>query len=365
MACRLSHSSTVRELLTRLELRQPIIREICLAWDSIHDEFFDEAEDRKYARAVAVKEGLFRDLVDVQLASETVDEFRMKSGLKPAVRSLRNHRAILQQWLQSLPHEPEPGEIPAGTFNPAANSERESKERGRPSFDRVAARANIERQKKSIVKALESRELALVNRYLKDLEKYQMEHGGADYLCMSLCDLAREAKRLFMFQLQLDWTERAAKLNSNDVMAGNQYADALLQLNRLPEALETYDQVIAEHPGDVVARNGRAEVLKTMKRLPDALAAYDAIIAEHPEDVVARNGRAEVLKTMKRLPDALAAYDAIIAEHPEDVVARAGRAEVLKTMNRLPDALMAYDAVIVEHPENVVARAGRAEVRKC
>jgi tetratricopeptide (TPR) repeat protein len=110
-------------------------------------------------------------------------------------------------------------------------------------------------------------------------------------------------------------------------------------MNRLPEALAAYEEIIRQHPNEVIPKNGHAEVLKAMDRLPEALTAYEEIIRQHPNEVVTKNGRAEVLKAMNRLPEALAAYRSNLALYPYAERTRCGLACVLAAMGKWDEAL--------------------------
>src|SRR5215216_1688626 len=97
------------------------------------------------------------------------------------------------------------------------------------------------------------------------------------------------------------WPERAklciaklAQQKEDDGWSWAQYGDALLNANRLDEAMGAYENALSFGQG-VIAKNGRAEVLKALGQLDKALAAYDAVIVAHSENQVARNARSCVL----------------------------------------------------------------------
>jgi hypothetical protein len=88
-----------RELLGKLESLQPVIVEVQQAWEAIPARLFATDEDRKHAISVAVKEGLFRDLVVKRAAGERVDDFLLKSLMNPMVRQIGNAPRVLVEWV--------------------------------------------------------------------------------------------------------------------------------------------------------------------------------------------------------------------------------------------------------------------------
>ena len=404
MAGALKYSEATRAIklhtfFSILNQSQRAIREVLRAWELIPIKIFGSREERSLFEQTAIREELFYELVLVCMGEEKADNFLLHSLLNPSIHSRHNYRDVLQQWVSSFrtPSARKPPYPKAEEQPEAAPLQLRGRKPRRRSFDRAAVLEKVERQKQVIVEELRNYNLVRAHKFIDELISYQLENGEPKFAAMSLCDLAMEAKNLGFYPIQLALTEQSIAISPTDNWAWAQYGDALLNMQRLDDALEAYEQadafgagviakkgrgevfktqgklddalaayngVIAEHPEDVFAKNGRAEVLKAQGKLDDALAAYDEIIAEHPEDVVAKTGRAEVLKAQGRFDDALAAYNGVIAEHPEDVFAKNGRAEVLKAQGKLDDALAAYDEVIAEHPENVVARNGRAEVLK-
>jgi CheY-like chemotaxis protein len=100
-----------RALLERLESLQPVILEVQQAWEAIPARLFATDEDRKHALSVAVKEGLFRDLVARRAAGERVDDFLLKSLMNPALRQIENAPHVLGWWIADF-SEPRNAPLP-------------------------------------------------------------------------------------------------------------------------------------------------------------------------------------------------------------------------------------------------------------
>jgi tetratricopeptide (TPR) repeat protein len=351
----------VRDLLLRLQAHQDATAAVSRAWDQIPLRVFGSSDERSGALAVAVREGLFRDLVLSGPEHSSLEQFRLKSLGNRPFSKVRNHRDILREWLAPI----QAGSLQAEQRRPIFEPEPETADEEPTELSAQSTKSvleRIEKQKAAIV-GLMRHDLERARQYLADLIEFQLSAGEPVHACKSLCDLAKKAKDLGLFRFQLELTSQAIALKNDDGWSWTQHGDALLQARQLGPALAAYERALT-YVNDPQVQNGRAEVLKAQNRLPEALAAYEAVVADFPENVVARNGRADVLKAQNRLPEALAAYEAVVADFPENVVARNGRAEVLKAQNRLPEALAAYETVVADFPENVVARTGRAEVLK-
>jgi tetratricopeptide (TPR) repeat protein len=363
-ACEQTASGRALAMLSKLTARQPYITDIRQEWDSLASAFASREEFSQF-QVVLVWEGIFRELVESLASDVDLDRFIFLALSNDRVARQRNHRAVIGEWVGKW--RPEGYTTSAQVIDILDEVESdEHRHRNpvtrRPKADEALSR--VVRQKAFIVQTLRQQRISSARQYIDDLIRYQERASDNEHICMSLCDLATEARDVGLHDLQLELVERALGYKADDVVAQSQRADTLKALNRLPEALEAYEQAMAQHPEDVVPMNGYAEVLKALNRLPEALKAYEQAMAQHPEDVVAMTGYAEVLKALNRLPEALEAYKQAMAQHPEDVVAMTGYAEVLKALNRLPEALKAYEQAMAQHPENVVAKNGYAEVLK-
>lgn len=98
-----------RALLGTLASLQPVIAEVHEAWERIPTHLFGTEDDRQHALSVAVKAGLFRDLVAIRAAHGAVDDFISKSLVNPP---LANTQKILRLWVEGL-KEPDAWTAPA------------------------------------------------------------------------------------------------------------------------------------------------------------------------------------------------------------------------------------------------------------
>lgn len=88
-----------RLFLERLKSHQLVIAETHGAWVSIPGHLFGTDNDRQHVLSLAVREGLFRELVATRAAEESLDGFVAKSLTKPTFRELPNARQALESWV--------------------------------------------------------------------------------------------------------------------------------------------------------------------------------------------------------------------------------------------------------------------------
>lgn len=100
-ACSDSFERT-RTLLLRLESHQPVVKEVCQAWEAIPLERFGTEKDRQYALSVLVREGVFRSLAAKKKAGEAIDGLLWEVLWNSAVREIQNSRHVLLDWVSSF-----------------------------------------------------------------------------------------------------------------------------------------------------------------------------------------------------------------------------------------------------------------------
>ena len=73
LSCCTGRSEPARQLLLRLQSLQGEISEVYEAWERIPDGVFGTDQDRAYALAVAVRGGIFRNLVVIRASGSLID----------------------------------------------------------------------------------------------------------------------------------------------------------------------------------------------------------------------------------------------------------------------------------------------------
>lgn len=145
------------------------------------------------------------------------------------------------------------------------------------------------------------------------------------------------------------------------------YGLTLNALNRLDEALASFDAAIAIKP-DAAAYNNRGSVLNKLGRFDEAIASYARAIALQPDYPEAFFNRSNVYIRQKRYVEALKDADRAIALRPNYVKAHNNRANALNALHRYQESLQAAERAVALDPHsaaghysrgNALARLGR------
>ena len=137
---------------------------------------------------------------------------------------------------------------------------------------------------------------------------------------------------------------------------------ALVESNRLTEALQQYDTLIQLRPDCAEGYYKRGNVYNRMGRWPEALAEYDRAVALNPDYAYAFCNRGTVLERLKRWGEALSSYDRALALNPNDAFAHYNRASVLRELQRPEEALASYDQAIALNGGYVEAYVNRGHL---
>jgi hypothetical protein len=143
---------------------------------------------------------------------------------------------------------------------------------------------------------------------------------------------------------------RAIEINPNVAGVHSNLANGLKDLNRLDEALASYDRAIALKPDYAEAYNNRGITLQGLNRLDTALADYEKAIALKPDYAEAYNNRGVTLQALNRSDDALASFGKAIAFRPNYPEAFNNRGNALKDLKQFDRALASYDTATMLRP---------------
>jgi predicted O-linked N-acetylglucosamine transferase (SPINDLY family) len=138
----------------------------------------------------------------------------------------------------------------------------------------------------------------------------------------------------------------ASTVNSNAAEAFFNQGNALWKLNRLDEALASYDKAMALRPEYAELLFNRGAVLHGMGRLEEALATYEKGVAIKPHTAEVFKNRGIALRELSRPHEALASYHKAIELKPNYPEAFFGLANTLRELNRLDEALTSYARAI-------------------
>lgn len=102
LLCCAGRSEPARQLLLRLGSLQGPIAVVFGAWEQIPDRLFGSEQDRRYALAMVVRAGLFRDFVETLATQGDVGEFLERTLRGSSLVAIQNHREILERWASPL-----------------------------------------------------------------------------------------------------------------------------------------------------------------------------------------------------------------------------------------------------------------------
>ncbi len=159
----------------------------------------------------------------------------------------------------------------------------------------------------------------------------------------------------------LDSFDRASELKPEYAEAPNNRGNVLHELKRLDEALDSYDRALKIKPDYAQAWNNRGNVLQDLRRLDEALDSYDRALKFKPDYAQALFNRGNVLQDLRRLNEALDSYDRASRIKPDYADALSGRGDTLQALKRLAHALDSYDRALRIEPDHVDALVGRGD----
>jgi protein O-GlcNAc transferase len=120
----------------------------------------------------------------------------------------------------------------------------------------------------------------------------------------------------------------------------------LQRLQRLEDALSSYDAALRIRPDFPECLNNRGTTLRDLQRQEEALASYDAALALRPHYPAALNNKGLVLLRSGRLPDAARHFKRAIELRPDYPLAWSNLGLVLRDLGRLIEALAAADRAV-------------------
>ena len=144
--------------------------------------------------------------------------------------------------------------------------------------------------------------------------------------------------------------DRALKIFPHPITFNNR-GNALLDLKRPEQALDSYDQALAINPDFAEALNNRGVALFNLKRPEQALGSYERALAIRPDYAEALNNCGNVLRDLKRYEDALACYERALAIKPDYAEALNNCGNVLLDLKRPEQALDSYNMALAIKPD--------------
>jgi hypothetical protein len=126
----------------------------------------------------------------------------------------------------------------------------------------------------------------------------------------------------------------------------------LQQADRLGEAVEAYNRVLAVEPTHGGALNNLGVALRRLERFAEAVACYRRALEIDPRNSQALSNLGNALKDLHRLDEAIATLRRADAVKPNDAGIVYNLGIALKDAGRLDEALAAYDRALALRPDD-------------
>jgi tetratricopeptide (TPR) repeat protein len=153
-----------------------------------------------------------------------------------------------------------------------------------------------------------------------------------------------------------------AKRDPNYPVASEYFdcGNALYDLGRYEDAIESYDKALEFKPNLWGAWYSRGIVLYDLGRYEDAIESYDQTLAVKFDKHEAWFNRGIALDDLGRYEEAIASYDQALAVKPDLHEAWDNRGYILSNLERYEEALISYDKALQIQPDHANAYYNKA-----
>ena len=115
-----------------------------------------------------------------------------------------------------------------------------------------------------------------------------------------------------------------------------------MQQGKNADALASFDEALARSPRDQGSLGGRADALLALDRLPEAVTAYQKYLVAYPDQPDAMMNLGLTLVKLDRDGEARDLFAAVVQRMPENVAARVNLAYALANTGRLADSVREF-----------------------
>jgi len=157
-------------------------------------------------------------------------------------------------------------------------------------------------------------------------------------------------------EASLPESQAALRLQPNYPTALNNYATALLALNRLPEAATVFAEAVRQKPDLAEAHLGLGNALANQGRLAEAIPHFATAAQLKPAMLIARTNLAKALGATGQTAEAVAQFQALLREQPGYFEAHFNYGNLLNSLGRLPEAVAEFSAAVQLQPADANAQ---------
>lgn len=145
--------------------------------------------------------------------------------------------------------------------------------------------------------------------------------------------------------------------------ARNSLGIGLVQLGRLPDAIDQYERALQIKPDLAEAESNMGNALAQLGQRQDALAHYDQALRLKPEDAETHNNLAVTLMGLGRFPEAIDQYQQAIRLKPDYVEAEFNLGLAFQMAGRATEAIEHYRQALRLKPEFAQAQSALARLQ--
>ena len=146
--------------------------------------------------------------------------------------------------------------------------------------------------------------------------------------------------------------ERAIEVVPDNALAHNNLGMALVEQDRMSEALGHFQSAVTFAPGDTDARSNLGNALRALKRPAEAVVAYDKALEQSPNDATTHYNLATALVDLARLDEAINHLREAVRLDPAYTKARLLLGALFYQQGRADDALEQFREIARLEPGN-------------
>ena len=162
----------------------------------------------------------------------------------------------------------------------------------------------------------------------------------------------------------LDSYGRALRIKPDYAEVYYNRGNALRELRRFEDALESYARALQIKPNYAEAHCNRGLTLQALRRFEDALESYARALQIKPDYAEAYNNQGNTLRDLERFEDALVSFARALQIRPDLAEVYNNRGNVLQELERFDDALDSYERALQIKPDYAEAYYNRGNAER-
>lgn len=338
----------VNNLIEELLSSQECVSKIYDLWTETAEKFSVEPEHIIYIEGVFAVLGVGYKLSRSPIPRNTTDilQFECLSKLK----NIQNNRQIIKKLFDSYKSSIESDK--KVTIQVESKKFKHKDKSSTPSIATHEIYGKVNSQISKITTLLKNGDINAAKKIKEELISSQKSRHDNSFAAKSLCKLSEEAKSIFDFELQLEWSLEAVDIYPDDKRSYGHVADAYLNLNQLENSRIWFDRAI--HAGDgSFAKCGLARVERNHFNYEKAFKLVNEVIDEGYNEYSNLTLKAELLRDLERLDEAADLYEQLSQDFPEYSRAMCGVAAIKADQRNFREAEIVYRKCIELYPDDI------------